>query len=96
LAEVPGAGGGSGGGVLQTAQRVGAAYGIAAVSALFFREVATSRGDYATALTVGLRLDLVLALVALVIGVTDLVTGRGQSSRNAGSNSSRAQSRKAA
>lgn len=76
LAEVSGAGGGSGGGVLQTAQRVGAAYGIAAVSALFFREVARTRGDYAVALSVALRLDLALVLVALAIGVADLVTGR--------------------
>ncbi|HEX6444348.1 MAG TPA: MFS transporter, partial [Streptosporangiales bacterium] len=80
LAEVSGEGGGSGGGVLQTGQRVGAAYGIAFVSALFFREVATTRGDYATALSVGLRLVLVLVLVALLIGVADLVTGRRRTS----------------
>jgi EmrB/QacA subfamily drug resistance transporter len=45
LAEVDEQGGGSGAGVLQTAQRVGAAVGIAVVSAIFFAHIAGASGS---------------------------------------------------
>ena len=49
LAEVDPRRAGSGGGMLQTVQRVGSAIGIAVVLALFFAALATGDGDYARA-----------------------------------------------
>ena len=55
LAEVDPRRAGSGGGMLQTAQRVGSAIGVAVVLAQFFAALATSAGDYGAALSVSLR-----------------------------------------
>ncbi|WP_375431216.1 MFS transporter [uncultured Friedmanniella sp.] len=77
LAEVNPAQAGSGGGMLQTAQRVGSAIGVAIVLAQFFDEVAASRGqDYAGALSTGLRTTLGFVGVALLFGLADLVRRR--------------------
>ena len=76
LAEVDPRRAGSGGGMLQTAQRVGSAIGVAVVLAQFFAALATSRGDYATALSVSLRTTIVLIIVAMVFAVLDLVRRR--------------------
>lgn len=77
LAEVNPAQAGSGGGMLQTAQRVGSAIGVAIVLAQFFERVAASKGqDYAGALSVGLRTTVGFVLVALVFGLADLARRR--------------------
>ena len=83
LAEVDPRRAGSGGGMLQTAQRVGSAIGVAIVLAQFFAALATSRGDYGTALSVSLRTTIGLITVALLFAVLDLVrrrTGSGSPS----------------
>jgi EmrB/QacA subfamily drug resistance transporter len=77
LAEVNPAQAGSGGGMLQTAQRVGSAIGVAIVLAQFFGRVASSRGqDYAGALSVSLRTTIALVAVALLFALADLVRRR--------------------
>jgi hypothetical protein len=79
LAEVDPRRAGSGGGMLQTAQRVGSAIGVAVVLAQFFAALANSQGDYGTALSVSLRTTIVLIAVALVFALLDLVRRRTQS-----------------
>jgi len=77
LAEVNPAQAGSGGGMLQTAQRVGSAIGVAIVLAQFFGRISASRGqDYTGALSVGLRTTLVLIAVALAFALADLARRR--------------------
>lgn len=76
LAEVNPAQAGSGGGMLQTAQRVGSAIGVALVLAQFFAQLAMSRGDFPHALSVSLRTTVGLVCVALVLGVIDLLRRR--------------------
>jgi EmrB/QacA subfamily drug resistance transporter len=83
LAEVDPRRAGSGGGMLQTAQRVGSAIGVAVVLAQFFAALATSGGDYDAALSISLRTTVALIAVALVFAVLDLVrrrTGAGSAS----------------
>ena len=67
---------GSAGGMLQTAQRVGSAVGVALVLAQFFSTLTASRGDYAEAFSVGLRTTLGFVLAALLLGLLDLGAGR--------------------
>ncbi|WP_375422803.1 MFS transporter [uncultured Friedmanniella sp.] len=77
LAEVNPAQAGSGGGMLQTAQRVGSAIGVAIILAQFFQRVAASKGqDYAGAFSTGLRTTVALIGVALLFGLVDLVRRR--------------------
>ena len=77
LAEVNPAQAGSGGGMLQTAQRVGSAIGVAIVLAQFFGRVASSGGqDYAGALSVSLRTTIALVGVALLFALADLARRR--------------------
>ena len=72
---------GSGGGMLQTAQRVGSAIGVAVVLAQFFAALASSGGNYAEALSVSLRTTVGLVAVALVFAVIDLVRRRTSAGR---------------
>lgn len=81
LAEVDVRRAGSGGGMLQTAQRVGSAIGVAVVLAQFFSELASSHGDFASALSLGLRTAIVLVVAALLLGLLDLLTRRGHEER---------------
>ncbi|MEU0480550.1 MFS transporter [Streptosporangium sp. NPDC006013] len=76
LSEVPVAMAGTAGGVLQTGQRLGTAVGIAAIGSVFFAEVASSRGDYATAFRHSLLVAIAFVLVSLVVAVVDVVTAR--------------------
>ncbi|MER5643882.1 MFS transporter [Streptosporangium sp. NPDC002524] len=76
LSEVPVARAGSAGGVLQTGQRIGAAVGIAAIGSVFFSQVASSHGDYATAFRHSLLVTIAFVLVALVVAVIDVITSR--------------------
>lgn len=64
---------GAGGGLLQTAQRVGSAVGVAVVLAQFFDALASSQGDYAEAFSTSLRTVVGLVAVALVFAVVDLL-----------------------
>ncbi|MBC7630213.1 MAG: MFS transporter [Flavobacterium sp.] len=73
LSEVEPARAGAGGGLLQTAQRVGSAIGVAIVLALFFERVASSRGDYAAALSYSLHVTISFVLIALAFGLADVV-----------------------
>lgn len=63
---------GSGGGLLQTAQRVGSAIGVAVVLAQFFERLASSGGDHAEAFSVSLRTVIGLVVLALVLATVDL------------------------
>ena len=76
LAEVPPREGGTAAGVLQTGQRVGSAVGISAVGAVFFGSLASSRGDWASSISSGLVVTVGLVVLALVVGVADLVSDR--------------------
>lgn len=66
---------GSGGGLLQTAQRVGSAIGVALVLAQFYSTLA-STGDVGDAFTVGLRTTLAFVIAALAIGAVEVWRGR--------------------
>jgi MFS family permease len=74
LEHVPVQQAGAAGGVLQTGQRLGSAVGIAVAGALYF--AGTASGDTATGVTNGLRATVALLVVALVMGVVDLVRRR--------------------
>jgi EmrB/QacA subfamily drug resistance transporter len=76
LAEIPPREGGTAAGVLQTGQRVGSAVGISAVGAVFFGSLASSRGDWASSISSGLVVTVGLVVLALVVGVADLVSDR--------------------
>jgi EmrB/QacA subfamily drug resistance transporter len=76
LSEVPPRQGGAAGGVLQTAQRIGSAAGIAAVGSLFYSRLADTRGDFFTAVRDGFLLIVAFVAVALAIGIADLVVDR--------------------
>lgn len=73
LVDVPVARGGSAGGVLQTAQRMGTSLGIAIVGALYFAGSAHSPID---AIVNGLWATIALTGVSLVVGIFDLRLGR--------------------
>ncbi|HET8601600.1 MAG TPA: MFS transporter [Segeticoccus sp.] len=76
VSEVPVAQAGTAGGVLQTAQRIGTAAGIALIGSVFFGEVSSSHGDFARAASLGLRVTLVLVAIALAAAVVDVVASR--------------------
>ncbi|MFJ6618695.1 MFS transporter [Kitasatospora sp. NPDC091335] len=77
LQQVPVARAGSAGGVLQTAQRVGSAVGIAVVGSVFFAHAAGPRPDWALAFRLGVTVAAGLVLAALLVAVTDMSSGRG-------------------
>ena len=76
LSEVPPRQGGAAGGVLQTGQRLGSAAGIAAVGSLFYGQLASTGGDFETAMRHGLLLIVLFVGVALAVAVADLVVNR--------------------
>ncbi|OIJ93782.1 MFS transporter [Streptomyces sp. MUSC 14] len=71
LSRVPVGRGGAAGGVLQTAQRIGSAAGIAVVGSVYFARLA-HRGSPATALQLGLLTSVGIILLALVLAYADL------------------------
>jgi MFS family permease len=75
LSQVPVARAGSAGGVLQTAQRIGSAAGIAAVGSVFFSRLDSSHGDYSSGVQLGLLTATGLAALALVVALIDVMTG---------------------
>lgn len=74
LSEVPAAGGGSAGGALQTAQRVGSAVGIAAVGSIFFAQL-TGAG-WADAYDYGLAVSVAFVVASLIVAIGDVWAGR--------------------
>ena len=76
LAEVNPAQAGSGGGMLQTAQRVGSSIGVALVLAQFFTQLTSTHGDFGKALSISLRTTVVFVGLALVLGLIDLFRRR--------------------
>ncbi|WP_211214371.1 MFS transporter [Actinomycetospora chiangmaiensis] len=76
LEEVPAREGGTAAGVLQTGQRIGSAIGISAVGAVFFSSLAGSRGDWSRSISSGLVITVGLVVLALLVGIADLIAGR--------------------
>ncbi|NJC12266.1 EmrB/QacA subfamily drug resistance transporter [Micromonospora profundi] len=72
LAQVPVHQAGSGAGMLQTGQRIGAAAGIAAVGSMFFSSLADSRGNWTTAFEMSLLLATGIIALALVAALIDI------------------------
>ena len=81
LEDVPVREGGTAAGVLQTAQRVGSAVGISAVGAVFFGQLTATNGDWATAISRGLVGAVGFVVLALVLGVADLILSARQNRR---------------
>jgi EmrB/QacA subfamily drug resistance transporter len=81
LAEVPVAEAGSAGGMLQTAQRIGSAVGIALVGAVFFAALATSGNDWYRAFQQAVLAAVCFVLVALAAAIVDVVAERRRSGR---------------
>ncbi len=71
LSEVPVVRAGSAGGVLQTAQRIGSAVGIAAVGSVFFSRAAAHHDDWTGAFQQGLMLALGFVVLALLVALVD-------------------------
>lgn len=78
LADVPVAQAGSGAGMLQTGQRIGAAAGIAAVGSVFFSSLADSRGNWTTSFERSLLLATGIIALALVCALVDILRTRRQ------------------
>ncbi|MFJ2579320.1 MFS transporter [Kitasatospora aureofaciens] len=76
LQQVPLARAGSAGGVLQTAQRVGSAVGIAIVGSVFFTHAQGGHPDWALAFQLGTTVAVGLVLAALLVALLDLAAGR--------------------
>ncbi|MCD2192746.1 MFS transporter [Actinomycetospora endophytica] len=76
LEEVPAREGGTAAGVLQTGQRVGSAIGISAVGSVFFSSLASSHGNWSSSISSGLVVTVGLVVLALIVGIADLVSGR--------------------
>jgi MFS family permease len=75
LNEVPVARAGSAGGVLQTAQRIGSAAGIAAVGSVFFSRVDSRSADWSGGFQFALLTATGLAALALAVALTDILGG---------------------
>jgi EmrB/QacA subfamily drug resistance transporter len=78
LADVPVERSGSAAGVVQTAQRVGAAFGIAAIGAVFFARLGATHGDWAAAFEMALMVAIGFLVLALAAALTDVLLARGQ------------------
>ncbi|MEU4473364.1 MFS transporter [Micromonospora sp. NPDC023888] len=78
LTDVPVAQSGSGAGMLQTGQRIGAAAGIAAVGSMFFSSLADSRGNWTTSFERSLMLATGIIALALVCALIDILRTRHQ------------------
>ncbi|MFZ0091587.1 MAG: MFS transporter [Solirubrobacteraceae bacterium] len=76
LSEIPNQRAGSAGGVLQTAQRIGSAAGIAITGSVFYSALADTRGDFATGFRHGTVVIIAFIVAALALAVADAVTKR--------------------
>jgi EmrB/QacA subfamily drug resistance transporter len=76
LSEVPTERAGSAGGMLQTGQRIGSSAGIAVTGSVFYSEIASSHGDFASAFREGTLMIAALVAAALVLALADALIGR--------------------
>src|SRR3954470_8074177 len=74
LSQVPVERAGSAGGVLQTGQRIGTAAGIAVTGNIFYTQLASSHGDFASAFRHGIISIATFAVAALVLVLADAFT----------------------
>jgi EmrB/QacA subfamily drug resistance transporter len=74
LSQVPTERAGSAGGLLQTGQRIGSAAGIAVTGMIFYTQLASSHGDYASAFRSGIISISAFAVAALVLVLADVFT----------------------
>ena len=74
LSRVPVARAGSAGGVLQTGQRIGSAAGIAITGSVFYSQIASSHGDFASAFRYGVISLAAFVAAALVLVLADVFT----------------------
>jgi EmrB/QacA subfamily drug resistance transporter len=81
LNEVPVRRAGSAGGVIQTAQRIGSAAGIAITGSVFYSALRTSHGDLATAFRHGVVSISGFVAAALLLALADAVTGQAAQRR---------------
>ncbi|MBO1419990.1 MFS transporter [Streptomyces sp. FH025] len=79
---VPVARAGSAGGVMQTAQRVGSAVGIAVVGSVFFARAAGPHPDWTLAFQLGVTVAAGLVLVALLVAVGESAASRRAAARS--------------
>jgi EmrB/QacA subfamily drug resistance transporter len=74
LSQVPVERAGSAGGVLQTGQRIGSAAGIAVTGSVFYNQLASSHGDFASAFRHGIVSIAAFVAAALVLVLADAFT----------------------
>ena len=74
LSRVPVARAGSAGGVLQTGQRIGSAAGIAITGSVFYSQLATSHGNFASAFRHGIISIAAFVAAALALVLADAFT----------------------
>jgi MFS family permease len=74
LAQVPVERAGSAGGVLQTGQRIGSAAGVAITGSVFYAELASSHGNYASAFRHGIVSIAAFGTAALALVLADTYT----------------------
>ena len=74
LSQVPVERAGSAGGLLQTGQRVGSAAGIALIGSVFYNQLASSPGDFASAFRHGIIGIAAFVVAALALVLADVFT----------------------
>ena len=81
LSQVPVERAGSAGGVVQTGQRIGSAAGVAITGSVFYTQLASSHGDYASAFRHGIVSICAFVAAALALVLADVITRKRASSR---------------
>jgi MFS family permease len=74
LSEIPNKRAGSASGVLQTAQRIGSAAGIAITGSVFYSGLTATHGDFAEAFRHGLVMIVAFVAAALALALADALT----------------------
>ncbi len=81
LSQVPVQRAGSAGGVLQTAQRIGSAAGIAITGSVFYSQLDATHGDFAAAFRHGVVVIVCFIVAALGLAIADAVTKTSDAQR---------------
>jgi hypothetical protein len=81
VSDVPVPQAGTASGVMQTGQRMGTAAGIALIGSVFFATLGSTGGDYAVAVSHGLRVTVVIVALALGAGIVDVWATRRREAR---------------
>jgi len=81
FSQVPVERAGSAGGVLQTAQRIGSAAGIAITGSVFYSQLDATHGDFATAFRHGVVVIVCFIAAALCLAIADAVTKTSDAQR---------------